>query len=351
MTQYDGILLRQNLQDQGIMPRTGGWTASPDIIMAGTQPTQDPQAVFSTSASYGTDPTQPVVQNANNYIYLRGKNLNATAQTGTAHVFYARQSLFLYPQQWLNNPLLTSRKSDTSDMGSIAPNTIGVTTDPFVWIPSDVSEHNCLVGFISTPEYPFESQKPPNAVTSLDDLAAWIGKTGGTGWHNVQFISNGAPTFTNWTTYPASDTEATIQFAITCISCPIGSQVSFSCGTPLPNGTYINLPPTTITKPTQIGFTVTYQVPAGWTSPISYSYFSNDNPPVDGNFSVSMSASIITSTPRSQIFARYARPAAEVFPNHIHVADSGRHLTALGDMPVNYLIPVGSDMTKLGNGG
>ncbi|WP_374628798.1 hypothetical protein [Pannonibacter indicus] len=351
MTQYDGILLRQNLQDQGLMPRTGGWTASPDIIMAGTQPTQDPQAVFSTAASYGTDPTQPVVQNATNYVYLRGKNLNAAAQTGTARVFYAPQSLFLYPVQWLNNSILTSRGSATSDLGSLAPNAIGVTTDPFVWVPTNISEHTCLVGFISTPEYPFESQKPPNAVTSMNDLAAWIGKTGGTGWHNVQFTSAGAPTFTNSTVYPPSTTAATVQFAVTCVSCPVGSQVSFSCGTPLPDGTYINLPPTTVTKPTQIGFTVTYQVPAGWTSPISYSYYANGNPPVDGNFSVSMSASILTSTPGSQVFAAYARPAVEVFPNHVHVADNGRQLTALNDMPVNYLIPVGSDMTKLAQGG
>jgi hypothetical protein len=347
MTQYDGILFRQNLEDQGIMPRTGGYTACPDMITAGTQPTQNPQAVFSTSASYANDPTQPVVQNATNYVYLRGKNLNTVAQHGTARVFYAPQSLFLYPQQWLNNSIMTARGSATSDMGPIDPNAIGVTTDPFVWIPSNISEHTCLVGFISTPEYPFESQKPPNAVTSLNDLAAWIGKTGGTGWHNVQFTSLGAPTFTNSTNYPASSTVATVQFTITCVSCPVGSQVSFSCGTPLPDGTYINLPPTTITKPTQIGFIVSYQVPAGWTSPISYSYFANGNSPVDSKFSVSMSASIVTTTPGSEVFAAYARPAAEVFPQHFHVGDRGRMLTALGDMPVNYLIPVGSDMTKL----
>ncbi|MGA1864422.1 MAG: hypothetical protein ACMUHX_05115 [bacterium] len=344
MTQYDSILVRQNLQDQGIVPRTGGWTASPDIIIAGTSPTQDPTGVFTTADAYGKDLTQPVVQNATNYIYIRGKNLNTAAQTGTARVFAARQSLFLYPQQWLKNPLKTSREMSESNMGSIAPNAIAVTTDPFTWIPSDVSEHHCLVGFISTPEYPFESQKPPNAVTSLNDLAAWIGKTGGTGWHNVQFTTSGAPVFTNSTVYPPSSTPAKIQFAITCISCPIGSEVSFSCGTPLPNRTYINLPPTRVTKTDQIGFVVEYDIPAGWTSPIMYSYYSNGNPPVDQNFSVSMSASIMTSTAGSEVFAKYARPMAEVFPNHIAINAKGE---VLGDMPVYKLIPVGSDMTKL----
>ncbi len=150
MVQYNGILLRQNLQDQGIMPRTGGWTASPDIIMAGTQPIQHPQSVFSTPASYGTDPTQPVVKKATNYIYLRGKNLDTAAQAGTARVFHAPRSLFLYPQQWLDNAIKTARGAEFSDIGSIDENAIGVTTDPFVWMPDDISEHTCLVGFIST---------------------------------------------------------------------------------------------------------------------------------------------------------------------------------------------------------
>lgn len=346
MVQYSGILLRQNLSDQGLMPRTGGWTASPDIIMAGTQPIQKPQEVYGAPASYSTDPTQPVVKNAPNYIYLRGKNLGADAQVGTARVFRAQASLFLMPQQWMQHPLLTQSKADSSDMGSVAANAVGVTTDPFVWIPEDTSQHTCLVGFISTPDNPFESQKPPNAVHSLDELAAWIGKTGGTGWHNVQFTDAGAPTFTNETTYPSSDKEAYVQLTITCTSCPIGSEVSFSCGTPLPDGTYINLPKTTITKESQIGFLLKYQIPAGWTSPISYSYYNNGRNPVDGNWSVAMSASIIDTKKGGSVFSDYVRPSAEVFPEHLAVGENGR-LTALGDMPVDYLIPVGSDMTKL----
>ncbi|MBS7539527.1 hypothetical protein [Ancylobacter lacus] len=348
MAQYGGILLRQNLDDKGLMPRTGGWTASPDIIAAGTQPVHDPQAYFGSDTSYASDPTQEVVKEAPNYIYVRGKNvIGGDPQTGTARVFAARQSLFLYPSQWLENPLTTSRGETVSEIASVAANTVGVTIDPFVWVPKEVSEHYCLVGFISTPDYPFEKQKPSNAVTSLNDLAAWIGANGGTGWHNVQFASGQAATFTNSTTYPASSTPAKIQFAITCISCPVGSQVSFSCGTPLPDGTYINLPPTTITKPSQIGFVVDYDVPAGWTSPIYYSYYANGNPPVDSNFSVSMSASIKSSTPGSEVFAAYVQPAHEVFPDHIAFAPGGLRLTALTDMPVDYLIPVGSDMTKL----
>ncbi|MGO4408915.1 MULTISPECIES: hypothetical protein [unclassified Brevundimonas] len=342
MAQYNGVLLRQNLQDQGLLPRTGGWTASPDLISAGAAPVQNPTAVFTSPASYATDPTKPAVFKATNYFYLRGQNLGATAVSAEARIFYAPSSLFLYPQQWLDNAMQTARGETVSKIEAIPPGGIAVTTDPLIWKPDFTSEHFCLIGFISTAAYPFESQKPA-AITSLDDLAAWVGATGGTGWHNVQFTSVGQPTFTKYTTYPASATPAKIIFAVTCIDCPIGSQVSFSCGTPLPDGTYIHLPPTTVTKSDQFGVVLEYVVPAGWTSPISYSYTDNGLPP-GKNFSVSMSASIKETRPGGHAFSAFARPAAEVFPNH-----HALHPTTfeLMDMPVSMLVPVGSDMTKI----
>jgi hypothetical protein len=344
MAMYDSVLLRQNLDDVGNMPRTGGWTASPDIITAGTSPTQNPMTVYTTSDSYKQNITQDIVLKSPNYIYIRGKNISKTSQNAQASLYWAPQSLFLYPSEWENNVIKTARAASTSDMGSIATNQISVTTDPLVWTPENQNEHCCLIGLISTDAYPLKSQLPPNAVTSMNDLASWIGKTGGAGWQNVQFTSAGSPTFTHSTVYNASTTDAVVQFSISCISCPVGSQVSFSCGTPLPNGTYINLPKTTVSSTKQIGFYVKYTVPAGWTSPITYSYYDNGLPPVDNNFSISMSATILVSTPGSEVFSRYALSLNKVFPNHFAINDNGE---IMKDMPVNYGIPVGSDMTKL----
>ena len=343
MAQYNSVLLRQNLSDQGLLPRTGGWTASPDLIAAGTSPIQNPLATL--QASWGSDVTQPVVINATNYFYLRGQNLGTAATAAEGRIFYAPQSLFLYPQQWLQNVMLTASGKDVSKIDSIAANGKGVTTDPLIWKPQRGvdAEHHCLVGFISTPAYPFESQKPPNAVKSLDDLAAWIGKNGGTGWHNVQFTSAGSPTFTNYSNYPASDKPARMQLAITCIDCPVGSQVAFSCGTPLPDGTYINLPLTTVTKSDQFGVVLEYDIPAGWASPISYSYNDQGKPP-GPNFSVSMSASIKETKKGAHAFSAFTRPSNEVFPDHFMAHPKTFELM---DMPVSYLIPVGSDMTKI----
>ena len=345
MANYTGVLLRQNLQDQGSMPRTGGWTASPDVFSVGTQPTANPQQTYSSSASYAIDPTQAVVQNAPNYIYVRGKNLGTTATTGEARVFYAPQSLFLYPTAWMDNKILTSTGSDVSTIASMAPNTIGVTNDPLVWTPAGTTEHYCLVGFISTAQFPFSSQQPPAAVSSMDQLAAWIGKTGGTGWHNVQWANNSA-TFTKSTPYPASSTSAVVQLALTCTGLPAGSQVSFSSGTPLPDGTYLNLPLTTVPTTGQIGFFITKTIPANWSTTISYSYYANGGTGLS-NFSLAMSASIIQQTP-SDVFAEFTRLRSDVFPNHHQIAlDTGKIMHS-ADIPVNYLVPVGSDVTLLG---
>jgi hypothetical protein len=344
MANYDGILVRQNLSDTGTMPRTGGWTACPDIITAGTSPIQHPGDVLTTPASYATDPTQPVVLNAPNFVYIRGKNLGAAAQEGVARLFAAKQALFLYPQQWLQNPIKTQNGSETTPIALLDFNAIGVTLDPFVWVPSDIADHYCIVGFISTAGHTFESQKPPNAVGSIDDLAAWIAKTGGTGWHNVQFTSQGSPTFTNKTHYPPSTTDAHMQFAITCTACPIGSQVSFSCGKPLPDGTYINLPVSTVTKTDKMGFFVEADVPAGWESDIYYSYYDNGHvSPDPDHFEVAMSASVVTSVSANKAIADLGRSRTEIFPNHIGVHPTGR---LMNDMPVYKLIPVGSDVTK-----
>lgn len=344
MTQYTSVLLRQNLSDQGLVPRTGGWTACPDLIAAGTAPIADPQTTYGSTASYATDPTQPVVQNAPNYVYLRGMNLGAATTDAEARAFYAPQSLFLYPSQWLTNQMTTSTGAGVSKITGIAPNGIGVTTDPFSWVPPTTSEHYCLVGFLSTAAVPFASQQPSGAVSSLDALATWIGQTGGAGWHNVQWATSSA-TFSRSTVYPASSKAACVQMSITCTGLPVGSQVSFSCSTPLPDGTVVNLPPTTVSTTDTIGFFVKLQIPAGWTSPITYTYYANGGTPLP-TFALAMSASVVKQS-NADTFAEYTRPMHEVFPNHSRVDHETGALMDLTDMPVDYLIPAGSDVTFL----
>ncbi len=341
MTQYNGILVRYNLTDTGSMPRTGGWTACPDLIPYGTEPVQKPTQFF--KDNYGQNVGKALIAKAQNYVYVRGKNLTGAPLTGTARVFYAPQSLFLYPSQWLENKIQTTNGSETSDITNLAPNDIGVTIDPFTWVPSDISEHHCLITIVSTPDHPFASQLPGPDITSVNDLGAWIAKTGGTGWHNIQITTAGAPTFTNFTEYPGSSTAETIMFTITAENVSIGAEVSFSTGTPLRKGQYINLPKTRVTKDTQIQFSVTCDVPADWKSNFSYSYYANDTTKLPG-FNVSMSASVVSSG--TDAIAEYAQPVENVFPNTLfHNHETGMLESS---MPVYKIVPVGSDSTQIG---
>lgn len=334
MTQYSGILVRQNLQDTGSMPRTGGWSSSPDLIPYGTEPVQQPTEFF--RSNYNQDVGKAFVARAENYVYVRGKNLTDSSLTGTARVFYAPQSLFLYPRLWLENTMTTMSGSETSEISNVAPNSIDVTVDPFTWVPSDSDEQHSFISIVSTPEHPFESQLPPESISSLNDLAAWIAKTGGIGLHNVETIEVSAPDFTSCTHLPASSTHEKVILTIIAENAPVGTEVSFSSGNPLPGGVYINLPKTTVTDDTIFQACVEYEIPANWGAELCYSFYANGKK-VPRDMMLSMSASIVSQD--DDAIAAYAVPADQLFPN------SRRHNPATGlleDLPAHRVVPVGS---------
>lgn len=340
MSKYNGLLVRQNLQDTGSIPRAGAWTACPDLIPYGIQPVESPVEFF--SSNYDQNVGKKVITTNPNYIYVRTKNITDTPMSGDVRLFYAKQSLFLYPNQWLTNTVKTEQtKSDVSVLSNVLPGGVGVTEDPFLWMPTDVTEHHCLITLVSTTEHPFDSQKPDPNITSIQELAAWIGKTGGSGWHNVHFTTAGAPTFTNSTPYPGSSTPGEVVFTITAENAPIGSQVSFYADKPLPSGERIVLEATTVNDDQQFMVGKKYSIPANWSANFYYSYFENGHGKLPG-FKVSMSA--LAYSDGSDAIAEYARPISELFLNPLlHDSASGKLL----DMPVHKVIPVGSDLTKV----
>lgn len=334
MGQYKGILVRQNLQDTGSVPRTGGWTACPDLIPYGTEPVQQPTDFF--RSNYNQDVGKVLVANAENYVYVRGKNLTDSPLTGTARLFYAPQNLFLYPSVWLQNTMTTMNGSETSEISNVMPNSTGVTVDPFTWIPSDINDHHAFISIVSTPEHPYETQLPGDTITSLNELAAWIAKTGGIGLHNVKIIEAGAPVFTNCTHLPASSTLEKITFTITAENAPVGTEVSFSSGKPLPGGVYINLPKTTVTNDTNFLVGVVYEIPANWDAELCFSFYSNGKK-VPQDMRLTMAAYVVTQG--NDAIADYALPAKALFP------DARYHNSATGqleDLPAHRIVPVGS---------
>lgn len=289
MSTYDGVLLRNALGDKGDIPYVGGSVSrSPDIVPRGTTPYTDPAASLS-GDNYDKDEGTLLTENADNYFYMRGKNLSTESISGDFYVYVMEPSLLIYPDQWQNKGLRIASSSVEdpvyhSPFASTASGGIAVTTDPFIWNPG-AAGHYCAIGRVV-------SAKNPNPIPKtgdVNDLAAWIVKQGGYSWRNVDVVDKGVK-WNRSTQYVQGGIGANMYILVTCTGCPIGSTIAFSCGVAGPNPA-INLPPTTITKEQGFITGVYSEVPANYVSNMSISYVPNGNP-LPG-FDITMSAQYV----------------------------------------------------------
>src|SRR2546423_778431 len=123
--------------DQG---RKGSF-GSPDVIPVGTTPVSAEQ--FTTDVSYGQYYNNSFYQNTPNYIYVRAKNSSMSLpKSGKANLVLTNPAIVLWPggDGWTR--VTTSSGSNSSDLKSggstnVPARKIGVTTDPFMYVPED----------------------------------------------------------------------------------------------------------------------------------------------------------------------------------------------------------------------
>ncbi|HWZ16074.1 MAG TPA: hypothetical protein VNW95_12620 [Mucilaginibacter sp.] len=275
-TTYNDLFLRDNLGDTGSVPATGAISSSPDIIPYGQSPVTDPATFF--TGNYGSDVGKDLVARAQNYIYMRAKNLAAGAETGSFSLYYSPASLLLYPSLWQSNILATSDGATSVPVAAANAGDIVVGTNPFTWQPQMISgDHYCLIGRIVTPNNP----NPIPQTGAINDFANYIANNRGMGWRNVTVVDNGSPTFTQSVNYEQGTQGGPMSVIITCTNVPVGASVSFSCGTTGPNPP-INLPQTTVTNSGSFVVGVSTNIPANFVSNISYSYWANNTTPLPG---------------------------------------------------------------------
>ncbi len=285
MSMYDDLFFRTNLNDTGQLPIPSPAYTSPDIIPYGITPTPRPKEFF--AENYANDVGQNLLENADNYIYLRAKNLAKESRSGSVWLYALKANLNLYPDLWKNYALQTSDKNvDNNRLNVISADSrgIAVTDNPFVWrAPSP--DHYCLVSRVVTDEHP--SDIPD--VQHVTDLTEFILDNPGFGWRNVTIVSADKPDTTTKGIHFVQGTEAaTVTFDILCTNVPEGALVEFSAGTPGPS------PLISLSK-TPVGRSlpddddnynwhtgVDCHVPAGYETDIDYSYWSNGTTPVPG---------------------------------------------------------------------
>jgi hypothetical protein len=290
MSTYQGILVRNNLQDVGTIPRSGAYTGCPDIIPYGQVIVNDPVATFCSPDAYAKDFGGQITAGNVNYVYVRGKNLNSTADTGQAWLFYAPSSVVCNPTTWLNNHIPQVAPGSSPPPVSIPaqPNSVGVVAQPFVWLNPvlpDSGQHYCLVAMVaSAGETIQQIVAAANQIVDGASLGAWILNNPGVGWRNVVTTPSGSADISTITSYTLPySAPSTMHFTLNCKNMPAGSQVSFQFTTPTRDQA-ITLPPTTIPIPQggkagdlvpSINIGVTAKVPANYQSQVYYQWYSN----------------------------------------------------------------------------
>ncbi|WP_224242432.1 hypothetical protein [Hyalangium gracile] len=278
MVTYNDLFFRTNLSDAGQLPSLPPAYTSPDIIPSGMNPISEPDRYF--VGNYGQDVGQDIINQANNYIYLRARNFASGPQSGLMSLYYTKASLLLYPSQWQSNQLKTSDGRTQVAVTNVSPNAIAVATDPFVWNPPALGsgDHFCLISQVVTNEHP--NPIPPTG--SVNDLTQFIIENPGFGWRNVSLTDAGAPTFTTPVGYQQGSDGGQMLFLLECKNVPAGASVAFSSGTPGPDP-LIDLQKTTV--PANNGSWATgiiSTVPANFETTISYSYWANGTTPAPG---------------------------------------------------------------------
>jgi hypothetical protein len=289
MSSYNGLFLRSALGQSNDIPRSSPMSPSPDIIVTGIEPLQDPQTTL--RDSYNQSISVPLKAQETNYVYLRAKNYSSDpiydiSDGSRPRLFLTRASLLMYPGNWTEITQTASHHapSITAEAGAVAG-----TYDPYVLQPSNTIDPCSLIAVVPSPGY---DNNIPGSIIS--DFAGWIAQHGGIAMYNVTILNATTVTITGAGLFYEQGTEASeIMFTLICKNLPVGCKVSLSAGVPGPSPE-IYLQPTVVTTYPTFVTGIICQVPANYASDI---YFNLEAPPgvTDlGNASITIQASYPT---------------------------------------------------------
>lgn len=188
--EWNDILLRDSLEDIGVIPSPGYPYTSPDVICTQQQqvdPTQFTQ-------NYGSDPNLPVIAKQNNFMYVRGKNLGTQPSGGTVYLYWCESSLLMLPDQWKQNAMQANvggQWQPYNTLPQVEGSQISVTQAPFAWAPSTLpaGQHYCTIGAVSTPTHPWSTNDIPPFPT-WDDFVMWVRNHQNICWRNLTLLTN-----------------------------------------------------------------------------------------------------------------------------------------------------------------
>ncbi|AOI68871.1 hypothetical protein [Burkholderia ubonensis] len=221
MSTYSGLLVRINPEDVGQVPAEGLEWISPDIIPYGTQVLTYVQAV----ETYGQTIAQPIVNNLNNNIYVRCKNinLNESSMKGNVNLYYADSSLFLLPNTWVPLTLPTQDNAFGIDSGSsfrttIPQKSVGLVEAPFNLKYLQPGRHFCFIAVVNNNNKKFPI---PARFSSNVAFAKWVKDNPNIAQRNISLIPGSNSNYTQYASFGNNNPKpATFRFDLTASNIP-----------------------------------------------------------------------------------------------------------------------------------
>ena len=194
-TTFNGVYLRPNISNGGVIPAVGPVCTSPDIWIAGTQAVGNFQSALATAASYQTESSSNISLGNDNYIYARAMNGTSLAQSRSVQLYYAPSAIIQWPGQWQNNVIKTDQGNTMANIANLAAGQVGVADQTFLWPnvqpPPAGSDHYCLFAQLNDAN----NDNPFPDIFSQVDMAALITNNLAWGWRNVTLVAGAASTF------------------------------------------------------------------------------------------------------------------------------------------------------------
>lgn len=276
MEQYNKVLIRTTLTDDGTLPRTGALSNSPDVIPYGTTKVADPGIFF--IDNYDENVGTELIALARNYLYMRCKSIIIDKVKADLYVYYAKDADLNTPKKWVNNLLKTSSGKNFNAVIGQSEGAIMAGSEAYEWTVPDpaAGESYSLIG-VAVPSGTVPS------FTGVNNFEEFVANNNNVGWNKVTIKKpTPPPTPTlRWQTsfiYEEGDVERDMNFEISCKDIPVNSEIAFSSDNPTGPTPPIALNRTKVTSP-NARFGMESTVPAGYKGTITFSFYCKDAPP------------------------------------------------------------------------
>lgn len=349
---YEGIFVRDYVGETTTDHSQGSWTTSPDIICNGTTPIKN-IGTLTDQSNYdkGLPSTNTQTPKQENYVYVRGKNMNTATLKAKIWLYYVDTTIVLWPQNWKSNNIkgTYNKTKGIWDHGQeVDAKTAGeiVATSPgFLWTPPSTGIHYCLTAWVSNE--PDTSAPDLYDVGTVNDMAKWILERPNVSWRNTIEVDATQPTIQDSGRIDGAKYGGLINVGVQLKNLPVGGEIEFSVQGDKPETTVV-YPKTKISNP-NAAITVQVNWTPGYNSSVVFKYYKGDTKPEDGANIIPIIGTMTTGND----FLAYAK---RVCPQHVgefQCFDSPEHLNecvangTVEDVPIKELFIVGSVNFKL----